>query len=710
MTDIACKTADNTIAFSIKDEGLFLNSLICDDVEFLLDGSVPLPDSYLLHGEKKAFSWKYSSSERNASGFSVLFCDTCVSCAYRINVRCRSDINGPAEISAVLTNGSGEPLRVFLRELILVECSFPSAPVAWSFPKESGVAEGVVWHNEPQTFFKGTGIYRDIMTENNSVLIETTTLQDFNAGGKVPMVYLDAENSGMFVAFEWSSSRIIVNGLSGNKVRVSLDFHENFNTVISAGGDLIIPPIYFGGYKGDIEDGSNLFKRWFFLEKTPRSVRENENEPLTQIDYQLYAATAKKLGIQSIKWDYGWWTDRPTTEAMHEGSWHLRNPEYINNIRREFKAKTLRDYGNAMSQLNMNWTLYALLHDCRSDDGLESDDRLTSVGPNSHPEWFSNRKIGGVCPVADLGNEECAAYIKRKLFALFTNSRAKTWRSDFEPIACCSDKKNRHDADGNDVQYWCSRGFYDIVDYLIESIPGFRYESCSSGGSMKDFATMHRASVINNDDSADWMSLRTTFYDSSYCFPPAQLQSPVNPDTFCPDCEKYYAGKGDKDMGMRSVIMSAVMLGSWCNRVDGETLHHGLEAYYAKYLHLHNEVIKPLMRHGNLYHTLPRPDHIHWDGMQYGCDFIPESGVGGVLFLFKPTDQNEPAVHVTIRGLNPSYIYCADYLERKNQSYSATGEELMKNGLTCLIPEATGSEIVLFRVEGKSSEEERYFF
>lgn len=121
MTDIACKTADNTIAFSIKDEGLFLNSLICDDVEFLLDGSVPLPDSYLLHGEKKAFSWKYSSSERNASGFSVLFCDTCVSCAYRINVRCRSDINGPAEISAVLTNGSGEPLRVFLRELILVE-------------------------------------------------------------------------------------------------------------------------------------------------------------------------------------------------------------------------------------------------------------------------------------------------------------------------------------------------------------------------------------------------------------------------------------------------------------------------------------------------------------------------------------------------------------------------------------------------------------
>ena len=57
------------------------------------------------------------------------------------------------------------------------------------------------------------------------------------------------------------------------------------------------------------------------------------------------------------------------------------------------------------------------------------------------------------------------------------------------------------------------------------------------------------------------------------------------------------------------------------------------------------------------------------------------------------------------------HIYIALTIWReKNQSYSATGEELMKNGLTCLIPEATGSEIVLFRVEGKSSEEERYFF
>ena len=123
------------------------------------------------------------------------------------------------------------------------------------------------------------------------------------------------------------------------------------------------------------------------------------------------------------------------------------------------------------------------------------DDELTSVGKNGHPDWFTGRKIG-LCPTADLGNEECVAYLKRKMPQFFLRYGIGTWRSDFEPIACRSDRKNRHDANGSDVQYWCSRGFYDLTDHILKTVPGFRYESCSSGGSMKDFATFRRASVL----------------------------------------------------------------------------------------------------------------------------------------------------------------------------------------------------------------------
>ena len=39
---------------------------------------------------------------------------------------------------------------------------------------------------------------------------------------------------------------------------------------------------------------------------------------------------------------------------------------------------------------------------------------------------------------------------------------------------------------------------------------------------------------VNTDDAANYMSMRTTFYDSSYVIHPAQLQMPCNADFFNP--------------------------------------------------------------------------------------------------------------------------------------------------------------------------------
>ena len=140
------------------------------------------------------------------------------------------------------------------------------------------------------------------------------------------------------------------------------------------------------------------------------------------------------------------------------------------------------------------------------------------------------------------------------------------------------------------------------------------------------------------------------------------------------------------------------MCSSWCGPKDGH-YRYGLDEIYGEYCRLHNEKIKPLIREGNLYHTLPRPDHIHWDGIQYGCDRIPENGVGGVLFLFKPTDEEGPEKTVSIRGLNPELTYFVEFYERKEQSFTAVGAELMEKGLTCVIEEPCGSEIVFFMVQ-----------
>ena len=53
---------------------------------------------------------------------------------------------------------------------------------------------------------------------------------------------------------------------------------------------------------------------------------------------------------------------------------------------------------------------------------------------------------------------------------------------------------------------------------------------------------MTKASIINCDDSANFMSLHMSFYDSSYCIHPAQLQLPCNAMSFTPG-KQYYYGK-----------------------------------------------------------------------------------------------------------------------------------------------------------------------
>lgn len=659
-----------------------------------------LPKFYEKDGEKKEFAWTLRNKEQKLNAFSLLYYDKEAGFNFLVNLKGRDDIKGPVEYSASLTNLRPEPVRIFPEDVFTASFHFDTVPTAWRVAKESGLAEGVKWH-KGTSYFEGTGIYKDILTEGTSVVCETSTIQDFNRNGMIPMVYFDADTKGAYVGVEWTSQRIFAEGTKDG-VDVRVDYRENFTTKVTSDEPFTIAPIYIGSYKGDIEDGSNEFKRWFFLEKTPKKMLYDENEPLTQIDAQVDAEKCKEHGIQSIKTDYGWWSnDKIGTQAenwgiwkYYEGSWKVR-ADYMVNFLKKYGATTLEECSAYFDKLGLNWTIYVLLHDSQKE--LEGDDLMTSVGPTAHPEWFAGRKIAGKCPVADLGNKECVDYCKRKLEEFFTESGIKSWRTDFEPIAYRSERENRHDANGTDVQYWCSKGFYDIVDQLIEKIPGFRYESCSSGGSMKDYATMHRATIFNTDDSADFASLRTTFYDSSYCFPPAQLQWPLDPCSFCPESEKYYCGYGDRDFGFRSLIMAPIHLGSWGGSASFEK--YNLLAYYKEYLNLHNEKVKHLIRHANLYHTLPRPDGIHWDGMQYGMDHsVNGNNIHGAAFIFKPSDQDGDSKHITIRGLCPDAIYKADFYERKEQSFVASGKEIMEKGITVHMDGTPGSDIIFFEL------------
>ena len=512
------------------------------------------------------------------------------------------------------------------------------------------------------------------------------------------MVYLDKTDYGVYCALEWSCGRVRAAG-EDNVIRFSVDLDKvsvgggSFATTVPAKTAFDLPSVYFGIYDGTLDDGSNAFKHWFFSCKAPSALRDNGQEPLSQMDMQSGLETH---GVESIKWDYGWWSE----DALEgwkslEGSWALRSSAY-QQVLAGYGLGTLADFGGAAKEHGLNWTVYLLLHDTLDASGNPTD----AYGPfNSvtHPEWFSDRLIAnGMGRSADLGNAECVEYLKEALSSFFADNKIGTWRSDFEPICYSSDKENRHDKNGTDVMYWCTVGFRDVVKYLYETVDGFRYESCSSGGSMKDLFTATLAVSINTDDAANYAGMRATFYDSSYVIHPAQLQMPCNSDFANPEAESFWPKvsvtvedgfdfqKAMTDMGFRTQCLGSPMFSSW----TGTCLVDSYDIYSKMYA----EKIRPLVRNGELYHILPRPDGVHYDGVMY-ADADAESEIKGLVFLFKPSEEAGASCRLTLSGLNAEKTYRVQFEDRPEQNFTATGAKLMEAGFDASIPHV-GSELI----------------
>ena len=703
-TDFELKSGDSLIRFSIQNGKPYLTAaqtLEKGQNRIQTPTSIGLPSTYQKGSSFLALDWKYEGylnyrpegENNNQYGYILRFRSESPALQYDLYITARYTFDGPFEFTGYITNGGKASVEVIPGVYFNVNMQGASVLTVWTFDKESGSAEG--WTLYDGTHVAGTGIYKTLMTKSASVRAATITNQNWNAGGDIPMIYVDYNsNFGLYYGVEWSNCHIKAESSNGNgDVQVSAGLGErNFITTIPTDSSLYLPTVYMGVYEGDVDDGSNIFKRWFLYNKSPSLILKDENEPLTQEDLQHDINTIANYGIQSVKWDYGWWsgvvadgqTRWQTKEGLLELEWSTGYAAQLKNR----GCNSMKEYADLLKSKNLTWAVYVLLKDCKQDrEGVP-----TSVGKYGQPEWFSNRVVT-VGASVDLGNVDCVAFYQKYLLNFFKETGVTTWRSDFEPICFYSDKANRHDANGGDVQYWCTVGFLELVDYLYDNLDYFRYESCSSGGSMKDLLTATRAVVINCDDSADFQSLKMSFYDSSYCFHPTQLQLPVNTRTYIKN-SKYYTGIGDYVYGLRSQLIGAVMLASW----DGATGTEQL--YWQKYLTVYNARIKPLIRNGDLYHILPRPDGVHWDGFAY-IDADAESSTKGLVMLWKPTNEEGDTKVIKLRGLNAETTYRVNFDDRTEQSCTMTGAQLMNEGLSVTMTGESGSEWIWI-VEQKS--------
>jgi alpha-galactosidase len=110
---------------------------------------------------------------------------------------------------------------------------------------------------------------------------------------------------------------------------------------------------------------------------------------------------------------------------------------------------------------------------------------------------------------------------------------------------------------------------------------------------------------------------------------------------------------------------------------------------------LYKKDLRPLIRDANLYHVSPRPDGVHWDGIEY---WDPARGKG-VVFAFRGTVENEGSHSFVLKGLEPSARYRLHFNDKASTDRAATGNDLMKGGLKVGLSTANSSELIFIEKE-----------
>jgi hypothetical protein len=465
-------------------------------------------------------------------------------------------------------------------------------------------------------------------------------------GEFIPYMVLDAnERHGIYVGLEWSFCRIEAVVLAGDgspSVRVRCGNVGEARTTLGPGESFQVRPGFLGAYRGDLDDAGNRLRRWLMRYCVPDVLRQDPGYP--KVQWNAFGATGKS-----------------------PGSWDPVESKYYPLI------DDIAPLGFEEVMIDVAWW---------QGDEPDSDQADWPSGMKKAAEYAHAKGLRfGLYWTDDLDMASPAERRQRadRVRRLFREYQADVWRSDCTRGAVIGSS------------YAATRGFYDMVDTLAHRIPGFQWENCSGGGRIKDYGAMRRAVKIFNSDTYSPLHVRQAFHDSSYALHPVQLEGHLG------SSDGLYRPRGVAGMkyAFRSMSMGAPewFLDAPNGGNESEPWTPEEKEAIKACVHTYKTKIRPLVRQGDLYHILPRPDGRNWDGVEY---YDPAVGKG-VVYLFQPTRRDAPT-RIRLKGLDATERYNVRFEDGTHSSSVKSGEELINTGLELSLQGDEISELIFFQV------------
>ena len=387
------------ITLNVIENSLYVTDLstLENSENKLMDNSAFLLPKYIKVDKKRtALNWeyvsavKYENKEVNGvftNGLIYKFHDAEQALDLRVYCAVRPELSGPFEFYMEIDNLGEVETRITLEggfTSFSTKVVDPAKTNIVRIASEGFIAEGHVQNadalNNPNynngVMYDGAGIEIFNLESSGVYLVPSERLSFWINGGHYLAQFIDRTTDGVFVALGWTTGRVWsrIENDEYIETKVSLDNVEGkFATLLQPGDTFVVPSVYILPYEGNMDNGSNIFKSWFFDCKVVPTLRDDPALPYVQIDIQMSPEDAKAANIDSMKCEYGWWSGvafNAERALPYESSWTLMaegldTPNYTFG---DFKS-----YGEKLDSLGLNYAVYILLHENMDENGNPTD-------------------------------------------------------------------------------------------------------------------------------------------------------------------------------------------------------------------------------------------------------------------------------------------------------------------------------------------------
>jgi len=508
----------------------------------------------------------------------------------------------------------------------------------------------------------------------------------------------DASHDGWYAGIEFSGRTHLTLQRDAAALHGSIGLNPDpgpFRTRLSANETFQSPTILIGGFRGGADGLGNVLRPWVRQVLNNPTTWKNPAYPLLvnnswgsgmQVDEALAMRMlhdSSELGLEMFHIDAGWFRG--------VGDWYpspAKFPHGLAPIAAEAHRRGLK-FG-----IWVNWAQAGVDTDrgaLNVHDPTVRDWLVAAVAADWKPHEFVGRTM-------DLGVPAVKAYARREVNRIVTDYHLDMLEHDGYLVAKnCARTDHPHAtasppqmsmvegsgiampnaSNSTDVNYHAVNAYYDIYAAIRREHPELLLEICNDGGRMVDFGSASHGDYFSITDSYDPVSNRRAFYDASHLLPAAML-------------EDYEAKWPTSNMGEFRYMLRSGMMG-WVTIMQDTTAwtaeqHTAARTEFA----LYKKALRPLIRDADLYHVSPRPDGVHWDGVQY---FDPKRGQG-VLYAFRGTTKGESTHSFLLQGLRPARRYRLRFQDHSAADCLVSGSDLLRKGLTVVLPVPQASELV----------------